>query len=231
MVWEIVEGIISAFRLIASGDPTVLGITLRSIQISGLATILAAMWSLPLGLIISLKMFTGKRVVKGVFNAALGVPTVALGLFLYLLLSRAGPFGIFELMFSTTAITIGQSILITPIMVSFTTSAMESVDPEIKDLAETLGASEAQASMSVFKEALGGVVLAVIASFNRAISELGVALMLGGNIRGLTRVLTTTIALETTRGEIVLGIAMTIILVMVVFALSLTVNLLQKGRA
>jgi len=231
MVWEIVEGIISAFRLIASGDPTVLGITLRSIQVSGLATILAAIWSLPLGLIISLKMFTGKRVVKGVFNAALGVPTVALGLFLYLLLSRAGPFGIFELMFSTTAITIGQSILITPIMVSFTTSAMESVDPEIKGLAETLGASEAQASMSVFKEALGGVVLAVIASFNRAISELGVALMLGGNIRGLTRVLTTTIALETTRGEIALGIAMTIILLIVVFALSLTVNLLQKGRA
>jgi tungstate transport system permease protein len=228
MVWEITEGIASAFNLILSGDPTLIDITLRSLQVSGLATILSALWSLPLGLLVGIKSFRGKRLVKAVFTAAIGIPTVGLGLILYLLLSHSGPLGIFGLLYSPTAIIIGEAVLVTPIILSFTISAIEAVEPEIKDLARSMGASEFQASAAVFKEGLSGIILAVTASFNRAIAELGVALMLGGNIRGLTRVLTTSIALETTKGEIVLSVALTAILLIIVFILSLAVSLLRR---
>ena len=228
MVWEILEGFKRAIELVLSGDPTVIQITLRSLYVSGTATLLSALWSLPLGLIIGLRDFAGKRFLKGVFNALLGIPTVALGLILYLVFSKAGPLGFLRLLYTPQAIIIGQAILITPIMVSLTTSAVESVDPEIRDLAKTLGASETQASMAVLRESKGGASLAFIASFNRAIAELGVALMLGGNLRGVTRVLTTTVALDFTRGEVVLGIAMAILLLLIVFGVSLAINLVQR---
>jgi len=228
MAQEIIEGLKRALELIVSGDPAVLDATFRSLYVSTMATLLAVLWSLPLGLIIGSKEFFGKRMVKGLFNALLGIPTVGLGLILYLLLSKSGPFGIFRLLYTPTAIILGEALLITPIIVSFTTSAIESVDPEIRNLAKTLGASESEASIVALKEAFPNVILAIFASFNRAISELGIALMLGGNIWGLTRVLTTSIALETTRGNFELGIALTIILFLIVFILSFVTNLLKR---
>jgi len=228
MASEIIEGLRKALELILSGNPEVLEITLRSLYVSGAATLLAASWSIPLGLLVSLKEFRGKRVLKGVFNALLGVPTVGLGLILYLLLSKSGPLGVFRLLYTPGAIILGQAILITPIMVSFSVSAIEGVGMEIRDLARTLGASESEVSFTVLREALQGVLLAVIASFNRAIAELGIALMLGGNIAGLTRVLTTSIALETARGNFELSIALTIVLLLIVFTLNFAVNLLKR---
>lgn len=231
MVMEILEGLMKAMELIISGDPNVVEITMRSVAVSGAATLLSTLWGSPMGVLLGLKEFRGRFVIKGLFNAMLGVPTVTLGLVFYLLLSRAGPLGFLRLMYSPVAVIIGQAFLVTPITVSFITNAIESVDPEIRDLARTLGASEAQASVAVLRESMSGVLLALTASFNRAISELGVALMLGGNIRGITRILTTTIALETGRGEVVLGIALSIILLMIVSLVSLSVNLIQRrGR-
>jgi len=228
MTQEIIEGLKRALELIVSGDPAVLDATFRSLYISTMATLLAILWSLPLGLIIGNKEFFGKKILKGLFNALLGIPTVGLGLILYLLLSKSGPFGIFRMLYTPTAIILGEALLITPIAVSFTTSAIESVDPEIRNLAKTLGASESEASLVALKEAFPNVILAIFASFNRAISELGIALMLGGNIWGLTRVLTTSIALETTRGNFELGIALTIILFLIVFVLSFVTNLFKR---
>ncbi len=206
----------------------ILEIAIRAIVVSGTATLLATLWALPAGIILGLKRFRTQSIVKGFFNAMMGMPTVSLGLILYLMFSRTGPLGFLHLLYTPLAITLGQAILITPIIVSLVTSTVESVDPEIRDLAKTLGASEAQASMAVLRESVSGVFLAIIASFNRAIAELGVALMLGGNIRGVTRVLTTSIALETTRGELVLGITLTIILLSIVFTLNTLVNLVQR---
>jgi tungstate transport system permease protein len=203
-------------------------ITIRSLHISGTATLLSALWSLPLGILLGIKSFPGKQFVKGIFNALLGMPTVALGLILYLLFSRTGALGFLHLFPSPEAIIIGQAILITPIIVSLTTSAVESVDPEITDLAKTLGASELEASFAVLRESRGGVVLAIIASFNRAIAELGVALAVGGNIRGFTQVLTTTIALEVNRGKIEYSIQLMIILLAIVFTITILTNLLQR---
>ncbi len=203
-------------------------ITIRSLHISGTATLLSALWSLPLGILIGMKNFPGKQFARGIFNALLGMPTIALGLILYLLFSRTGVLSFLHLFPSPQAIVIGQAILVTPIIVSLTISAVESVDPEIAGLAKTLGASELEASLAVLRESIGGVVLAIIASFNRAIAELGVALAVGGNIRGFTQVLTTTIALEVNRGKIEYGIQLMFILLAIVFAITIVTNLLQR---
>jgi len=206
----------------------ILQITIRSLQISGTATLLSALWGFPLGIAIGTKTFLGKQLVKGVFNALLGLPTVALGLILYLLFSKSGALGFLHLFPSPQAIIVGQAILVTPIIVSLSTSAIESVDPEVKDLAKTLGASDTEASLAVLREAMGGVVLAIIASFNRTIAELGVALAIGANLRGRTQVLTTVIAMEVNRGNIEYSIQLTIILLVIVFSITILANVLRR---
>lgn len=220
---------IRAVDLILAGDPEVLTITALSLFVSGSATLLASVWSIPISVALALRRFHGKRIAKGLFNALIAFPTVALGLFLYLLLSRTGPLGYLQLLYTPWGIMAGQSVLVTPIVVSFSTSALESVDPELRSLARTLGASDMQTYVVIIKEASWGVLLAVIAAFNRAFAELGVAMMLGGNIRNLTRVLTTSIALETTRGDIALSIALTIILLAIAMSLSIAINLARKS--
>jgi tungstate transport system permease protein len=225
----IIEGIIQGINLILTGDPEVLSITGLSLFVSASGTLISCLWSIPVAVALALRRFHGKRIVKGLFNALIGIPTVALGLYLYLLLSRAGPLGYFQLLYTPYAIIIGQSILVTPIIVSFATGALESVDPDLRTLARTLGASDLQTDSVVIKEAFWGVVLAIIASFNRAFAELGVAMMLGGNIRNLTRLLTTAIALETSKGEIALSIALSFILLGIVVSLSIAINLARKS--
>jgi len=211
------------------GDPEVISVTLRSLYVSGLATLMACAWGLPIAFVLGLSSFPGKRVIRGVFNALLGVPTVALGLILYLTLSRSGPLGVFHLLYTPFGISIGQSILITPIVVSFTSGALESIDIDLRDLARTLGASVLQTSFAVMREATSGVLLAVVASFNRSVAELGVAMMIGGNIRYVTRLLTTAIALETARGETALSISLAIILMTIVFSISIIINVLRRS--
>jgi len=211
------------------GDPEVISVTLRSLYVSGLATLMACAWGLPIAFVLGLSSFPGKRVIRGVFNALLGVPTVALGLILYLTLSKSGSLGVFHLLYTPFGISIGQSILITPIVVSFTSGALESIDIDLRDLARTLGASILQTSFAVMREATSGVLLAVVASFNRSVAELGVAMMIGGNIRYVTRLLTTAIALETARGETALSISLAIILMTIVFSISIIINVLRRS--
>jgi tungstate transport system permease protein len=203
-------------------------ITIRTLSVSGLATTLASGWSIPLGVALGLGRFRGRTLLRGIFNVLMGVPAVAIGLIFYLLLSRSGPLGGFQLLYTPAAIILGQAILITPILVSLVATTVEAVDPEIKRLALTLGASETVANLTVIGESLGGIVLSISASFNRAIAELGVALMVGGNISGGTRVLTTVIALETGRGEISLGIALTALLLGIVGVVNTLIHLVQR---
>jgi tungstate transport system permease protein len=225
---KIVDGIIQAFQLLFSLDPEIYGIVFRSLYVSGLAIAMATLWSLPIAAVLGLKNFRGKRFIRGSFNAFIGFPTVVLGLMLYLMFSRSGPLGGFGLLYTPLMISIGQAILITPILVSFITSAVESIDLDIRDLARTLGSTEIQASVAILREASGGVILAVLAAFNRAFAELGVAMMIGGNIPGLTRVLTTAIALETNRGEIPFSIALGVILLAIVYTLNITISYLRR---
>jgi len=225
---NIVDGIIKAFQLIFSLDPEVYRITGLSLYVSALAVALAILWSIPIATILGLKSFRGRRFIRGSFNAFIGIPTVVLGLIFYLLFSRSGPLGFFELLYTPLLISIGQAVLITPILISFITSAIESIDMDLRDLARTLGSTEIQASLSILREASGGVVLAILAGFNRAFAELGVAMMIGGNIYHRTRVLTTAIALETGKAEIAQSIALGVILVGVVYILNITISYLRK---
>ena len=227
----IIEGIIKAFQLIFSGDPSVYGIVLRSLFISGAAALIAILWGTPIAMLIGLKSFRGKFLIRTVFNTLIGVPTVALGLILFLLFEKeAGILGFLHLLYTQPAMIIGEAILITPIIVSFATTAIETVDPQVTALARTLGASESRVSVTVLKEASSGIFLAGIACFNRAVAELGVALMIGGNIEGLTDVMTTVISRETGRGNISLAIALSVILLSIVFGITVALNIFQRRR-
>lgn len=203
-------------------------ITLQSLFISGFAALIASAIGLPIGLLLGLKKFKGRAIIVGGFNSLMGLPTVALGLVLYLAFSNAGPLGFLNLLYTPAGIIIGQTILIIPIMVSITTETITSVDDSIRELALTLGADGRAAAFSVVRESFGGILLASSASFSRAIAELGVALMIGGNIRGLTRVLTTSIALETTRGEIALGLGLMLILLSLILIVNAGLGVLRK---
>jgi tungstate transport system permease protein len=217
----ILDGMVQAFQMIFSGDPTLYGVLYRSLVFSGIATILALLWATPIAMVVGLKDFRGKSIVKGFFTGLIGLPTVALGLILWLLLSKVGPFGFLGLLYTPGAIILGEAILITPLIVSIGINAIEAVDPEMLNLAKTLGASESQASVTILKEALSGIVFANVAGFNRAIAELGVALMVGGNLAGFTDVLTTDISTLTARAEFATAIALTIILLAIVFGINL----------
>lgn len=231
---QILDGIIKAFQLIFSGDPTLYGIVYRSLFFSGVATILAVLWALPIAMLLGLKEFPGKSLVKGFFTAMIGMPTVVLGLVLFLIFSRAGPLGFLGLLYTPGAIMLGEAILITPLIVSIATNAIESVDPEMVNLAKTLGASESQASVTILREAVNGVLFSNVAGFNRAIAELGVALMVGGNIVGAgahsTDVLTTSISTLTARGDFATAIALGVILIIIVFGINLIVYLARNPR-
>jgi tungstate transport system permease protein len=205
-----------------------LDIVIRSLWISGTALLLSLTWSIPISLTLGLKKFRGRQTAISIFNSLLAVPTVSLGLILYLIFSKAGPLGFLGILYTPTAIIIGQALLITPIVVSLMTSAIEAVDPRIRDLARTLGASERQASLAVLNEARKGSILAGVAAFNRAVAELGIALMVGGNLAGLTRVMTTEIALGINIGETILSIQLTVVLLCIVFGLTFFANLLRR---
>jgi tungstate transport system permease protein len=227
---DILGGIIKALQLILSGDPTLYGIVLRSLFFSGIAVILATLWGIPIAMLLGLRDFRGKTIVKTFFNSLIGIPTVVLGLALFIIFSKGGPLGFLGLLYTPGAIMLGEAVLVTPILVSIATSAIEAVDPEIMNLSKTLGASESQASIAVMKEALNGVLLSNIASFNRAVAELGVALLVGGNIAGLTDVLTTAISRYTARGDLGLAIALGILLMVIVFGINIIVITARKVK-
>jgi len=230
---DLLGDIVQAFQLILSGDPEIYGIVSRSLLFSGTAIILAILWGTPIAMLIAMKEFRGKTILKTIFSTLIGLPTVVLGLILYLLFSKGGPLGFLALLYTPGAIMIGQAILVTPILVSIGISAIESVDPEIMNLSKTLGASESQAQMAVLKEAINGIVLSDLASFNRAIGELGVVLLVGGNIAGggnRTDVMTTAISRYVQIGELGLAVALGILLVAILFAINLIVVVLRRAN-
>jgi tungstate transport system permease protein len=189
---------------------------------------MASIVGLPLGTLIGLKQFPGRKLIKTLFSTLIGMPTVALALILYLFLSKSGPLGSLQLLYTIQGISLGQALLILPIIVSFSASAIEAQDTRLRDLARTLGASELDTVLTVLQESSNGIILALVAAFNRAFAELGLAMMLGANIRYLTRVLTTTIALQSAMGDITLSLALSIILISVVFTLNALVNILRR---
>ncbi len=226
---EIYIGLLRALELIAARDPQVVEITLRSIFISLSSAALAGIVCIPLGGIIEFRQFWGKRALINLIQTFYSLPTVTVGLLVFLLISRSGPLGALNLLFSPSGMIIGQAILVSPIMIGLTVTALAGVSPQIRDTAKSLGATERQIIITIIKEARMAVIAAVLLGFGRALSEVGVAMMIGGNIRGYTRVLTTAIALETSMGNLELSIALGIILISISLAINLLLNRYQ-GR-
>ncbi|MBI2830833.1 MAG: ABC transporter permease [Chloroflexi bacterium] len=225
---EIWQGLVKAVELIASFDPEVVEIASRSLAISASACAISTAISLPLGGLIHFNRFWGKRALINVIQTLFSVPTVIVGLLVFLLFSSAGPLGGLNLVFTPALMVIGQVLLVTPLMLSLIISALSAIDKAISETAVSLGASRFQAGILTLKEARFAVMAAVIMGFGRAISEVGLALMVGGNIRGFTRVFTTAISLETSRGDIELSIALGIILLVIGLTVNATLNRLQE---
>ncbi len=225
---ELWEGLIKAISLIISLDREVLEIAGRSLMISATSSVIAALICLPLGSVILFNSFPGKRTLVNAIQTLFSIPTVAIGLFVFVLFSRGGPLGGFDIIFTPAVMIIGQVILVTPIILGLTISALSGVDKAIPDTAFSLGASGFQASIVTLREARYAVLAALIMGFGRAISEVGIALMVGGNIRGFTRTLTTAISLETSRGDIELSIALGIILIFMALVINVVLNRIQQ---
>ena len=226
----IIDSIISAFLLLWSLDPEVYFIIYVSLKVSLSSTLITSVLGVPVGFLIAFKEFWGKRVVITTFNSLLAIPTVVVGLMVYAFISRRGLLGILDLLYTQTAMVIGQVILIFPIVVSLTIAAISQIDIRYRKTAMTLGATPFQTAFVVFREARFAVIAAIIASFGRVIAEIGISMMLGGNAKGYTRTMTTAMALEYDKGEFVLGVALGIVLLLISFTINIFFNYLQ-GRS
>ena len=228
---DITQGMIQAVDLIVTLNPDVMEIALLSLYISLSATIIAALISIPLGGVIHFSDFRGKRALIVVIQTLYSVPTVVVGLLLYLLISRSGPLGFLGLLFTPEGMILGQSLLIMPIMMGLVISALGGVDKSISDTLVALGATGFQKIIEIVKEARYAILSAVVLGFGRAIAEVGVAMMIGGNIRGFARGLTTAITLETGMGEFGLSIALGIILLIIALIVVVILNIITSGMS
>ncbi|MEK6693137.1 MAG: ABC transporter permease [Nitrospirota bacterium] len=227
-MYSITEAFKKAFVLILNLDPELLGIIFLSLKVSGLALLIATLLGLPIGAFMGMKRFPLKGIIVNILNTFMGLPPVVVGLFVYLLLSRSGPFGFMGLLYTPSAMVIAQTILAFPIVASLSNSAIIGVDPVIRQASMTLGATRSQVTIAVIKEARYGIISAVIAAFGRVMAEVGAILIVGGNIAGYTRVMTTTIALETDKGDFELALALGIILLSISLIINSTIHLIQK---
>lgn len=225
---ELWQGLVKAVELIISLDAEVIEIAGRSLRISATSATIAALICLPLGSLIHFHRFPGKRLLINIVQTLFSIPTVAIGLFVFVLFSRAGPLGGLDLMFTPAVMILGQAILVIPVILGLTISALSGVDKAIADTAISLGASGFQTAVITLREARFAVLAALIMGFGRAISEVGLALMVGGNIKGFTRTLTTAISLETSKGDLELSIALGIILISIALIINIALNRIQQ---
>jgi tungstate transport system permease protein len=229
LLWE---GVVQAFRLIAKGDPDVFHAVWVSLHVSVAAILLAAAFGVPVGFIVATRSFRGKRAVVACLNTLMSLPSVLAGLLLYSLLSRRGVLGPIGLLYTTSAMMIGQWILSAPTVTALAVAAVNAVDPAVAKTAQALGANRIQKAVAVLREARFALLAAVATAFGRIVGEVGCALMVGGNIRGATRTITTAIALETSKGEFGQAIALGLILLVLSLGINAFIQYLQgKGRA
>ena len=218
---------LSAFHLLLSGDPTLWGIVWLSLATSLAALVLAAPPAIVLGYAIASQRFRGRRVVIWLVQATLSLPTVLVGLLLYMLLSRQGPMGQLQWLFTQQGVVLGQVVVALPVLVAFALAAVQAADPRYAETAIAHGASRWRTMVTVLHEVRFAVVAAIISGFGRVISEVGCALMVGGNIAGQTRTITTAIALETSKGEFAQGIALGMVLIVIALIMNGALMFLQ----
>jgi tungstate transport system permease protein len=219
-MYELSASLALAGKLIAAGDARLAAIVLLSLKVSLGATLLSCVIGMPLGAFLSVGRFLGRRTLIVLFNGLMGLPPVVVGLLVYLLLSRAGPLGQLGLLFTPTAMVIAQIVLITPIIAALTRQVIEDEWREYREQLRSLGASRVRAGRTLLWNARFSLTTSALAGFGRAIAEVGAVMIVGGNIDGVTRVMTTTIALETSKGDLPLALALGAILIGVVLAIN-----------
>jgi len=224
---SLIDATQAAFGLLFSGDPVLWKIIWISLKTSIVGLLIATPVAVLIGYLIATHEFVGRRIVIWIAQAALSLPTVLIGLLLYLMLSRQGPFGSLQWLFTQSSIIAGQVLIVLPVLIAFTLSAVQAADPRLAETAIVHGASRWRVMLTVLHEVRFGVMAAVINGFGRVISEVGCAMMVGGNIAGETRTITTAIALETSKGEFAQGIALGIVLVAFALLINAAMMLVQ----
>ncbi|MCR4401372.1 MAG: ABC transporter permease [Firmicutes bacterium] len=227
----VVEGIAKALRLLVTADREVVRISLLTLRVSGLATLLAVVTGVPLGTALALSTFRGRKISATIVNTGMGLPPVVVGLWVSILLWRYGPLGFLHLMYTPTAMVIAQWMIALPIVTGFTMAGIGQLDPGVRLQILSLGASRLQLVWALLREARLSVLAAVMAGFGGAISEVGASMMVGGNVMGQTRVLTTATAMEAARGHFDTAIALSVILLALAFGVTFGLtHIQQKGR-
>ncbi len=223
------QAISSALQLILQFDSEIYQIVWTSIKISLIATFFAAISGIFLGIITAITEFPGKSFIQQLLNTLMAMPTVMIGLIFYGLLSRQGPLGDWGLLYTETAVIIGETILILPLIMNMTLVAVKSADPRLLPTLALLGASKRQQILPILGELRFPLLAAIITAFGRAIGEVGAAMMLGGNIQGVTRTMTTAIALETSKGDFELGLALGLLLLIIAFTINLLLQIIHSN--
>lgn len=227
---ELSRGFAQAINLILSADPALMEIIVLSLGVSGLALAISTATGVPLGAALGLAHLRAKGAITAVLYTGMGLPPVVVGLFVYLMLSRSGPFGALSWLFTPSAMIVAQTIIAFPLVTGLTMAAVQGVDPALRVQVRSLGADRVQETWAVLREARLGVVAAIVAAFGGVISEVGAVMLVGGNIEGRTRVLTTAIVLNTRQGEFALAIALGIILLALAFVANVALLRLQGKR-
>lgn len=226
---DIIQGFLEAIRLVLSGNPELVEIVWLSLRVSGIALFISTLLGIPVGVLLGLRRVPGYGLLTATLYTGMGLPPVVVGLFVYLMLSRSGPFGSLGWLFTPRAMVVAQSIIAFPLVAGLTMAAVRSVDPALRLQVRALGATRLQEAVAVLVEARIGLIAAVVAAFGSIISEVGAVMLVGGNIASKTRVLTTAIVLNTRQGEFALAIALGIILLIIAFAANVGLLRLQ-GR-
>jgi len=224
----IAQGFIRSIQLLLAGDPETYSAIFTTLRISSLSIIASLIIGIPLGFLLGYFEFPGKRQVRAVVDTLLALPTVVVGLFVYAFISRRGPLGEMGILFTITGIAVAQTILITPIVVSLTATAVESLDRRLRATLIALGARGRQILVTSLMEARYAVLVAAVTAYGRAISEVGISMMIGGNIKWHTRTITTAIALETGKGDFAVGMALGIVLLTLALVVNSSLTLLKK---
>jgi tungstate transport system permease protein len=226
-----IEGFLNAMRLLFMGDPEVWQVTWLSLQVSGIATAISLVIGMPLGTLLALAQFRGQKMMLSLVNTGMAMPPVVAGLLISILLWRSGPLGSLRLIYTPAAIIIAQTVIAAPVVAGLTTAALQQLDPRLRIQLLGLGASRAQVIFALWREARLPLLAALMAGFGSVISEVGASMMVGGNIRGQTRVLTTAIVLETSKGEFAAAIALSILLLLLAYLVNLGLTWIQQRGA
>ncbi len=227
LIWE---GLVKAFYLLMALDPEVLEVTWLTLKVSGTATLVSVLIGVPLGAVLALGRFPGRNFLVSLANFGMGLPPVVVGLWVSIFLWRSGPFGAFNIIYTPLAIIIAQAVIASPIVTSFTLAAIQQINPRIRLQLLALGANRMQMLWSLVKEARLGLLAAVMAGFGGVVSEVGASMMVGGNIKGMTRVLTTATVMEVNKGNFDVAIALSVILLGLAYGVTALLTTLQQWR-